>query len=338
MRNDLLITPVDHPNFSQDNYLFNNMAYLLEQQNRTWELCAKNYEALNNVKVKKFYFDDTFEVKVQFNPARVISSTAKVDANSIKERKCFLCHNHLPSIQKGFLYKNEYLVLVNPYPIFQQHFTIPHINHIPQSIFEKLGDMLDLSNDLDLHYVVFYNGPKCGASAPDHFHFQAGQRNFMPIDNDFDFILDKYVIDSYNYNDIAIYVIGEKYLRPHFMIISHNKEKIIQSFEKLYNSMKTTDEEPLMNILVYRVIFKGELVWRVVIFPRKKHRPDCYFAEDETRLVVSPASVDIGGVLITPFENDFDKITKEHIKNIYAEVTLSDDEILSLYKNFINKN
>ena len=121
-------------------------------------------------------------MKVQFNPGRYISTSAKVDEKSINDRKCFLCPANLPEEQKGILYEEEYLILGNPFPIFPEHFTIPNINHVPQQIKNNFPLMLKLTKDLSKHYVVLYNGPKCGASAPDHFHFQAGTKNFMPIE------------------------------------------------------------------------------------------------------------------------------------------------------------
>ena len=264
---------------------------LFDEQLSNWELARNNYNALKQVKVKTLVVDGR-EYKVQFNPARIISSAAKVDAQSIRERKCFLCAENRPPEQKGIPFNDRYTILVNPYPIFPRHLTIPLIEHTPQRIAPRFGDMLDLAQLLD-DYVIFYNGPKCGASAPDHFHFQAGNKGFLPIEKNWNL-----------YSPISIE--------------SDNKEELLDRFQQIYGSMeqKPEDDEPMMNILTWYEAAK----WIVCIFPRKKHRPSCYSAEGEANLLISPASVDLGGVFITPLEKDFEKITAKDIAEILHEI------------------
>ncbi|MDR1369758.1 MAG: DUF4922 domain-containing protein [Dysgonamonadaceae bacterium] len=264
---------------------------LFEEQPANWELARNNYKALEQVKVK------TLDVhghvyKVQFNPARIVSSAAKVDPESVRERPCFLCNDNRPPEQKGILFKERYTVLINPYPIFPRHLTIPALEHTPQLIASRLDDMLDLAQQLD-DYVVFYNGPKCGASAPDHFHFQAGNKGFLPIEND----------------------PGWEHL---IRIESENKQDILDRFQQHYDALplQSDDTEPMLNILTWY----GNSKWTSCIFPRKKHRPACYSAEGDANLLISPASVDMGGVFITPLEKDFEKITAEDIARILDEV------------------
>ncbi|MEO8399869.1 MAG: DUF4922 domain-containing protein, partial [Ignavibacteriaceae bacterium] len=162
---------------------------LLELQIKSWSLAEKGYKSLESIQTKTFHFEG-FDIKVQFNPGRIISSSAKVDEKSIKERECFLCIENLPIEQKGLLFNDEYLILVNPFPIFPEHFTLPNLKHIPQRIHSfsrknPFSALLDFSKNLSKFYTVFYNGPNCGASAPDHLHFQAGLKNFIPIEADF---------------------------------------------------------------------------------------------------------------------------------------------------------
>jgi len=146
---------------------------LFREQVANWELARANYAGLKTVKTKVFSFDD-FEIKVQFNPARIVSSGAKMDAKTIAERPCFLCAENRPAEQQG-VDAGNYTVLVNPFPIFPEHFTIPRKEHTDQQIKPYFSDMLELAEALD-DYLVFYNGPKCGASAPDHIHFKPAQR------------------------------------------------------------------------------------------------------------------------------------------------------------------
>ena len=264
---------------------------LFNEQLIEWELAKSNYKALEQVKVKTLYVDG-HQYKVQFNPARITSSAAKVDPKSIQERKCFLCGENRPAVQKGIPFKENYIVLINPFPIFPQHLTIPVLEHTPQLIAPRFGDMLDLAQQLD-DYVIFYNGPKCGASAPDHFHFQAGNKAFLPIENDKDW-----------HNAIRIE--------------SENKQEMLDRFQQIYDSLpiQPDDIEPMLNILTW---YENKQ-WITYLFPRKKHRPACYSAEGDANLLISPASVDLGGVFITPLEKDFEKITAEDIAKILNEI------------------
>ena len=157
---------------------------LLNRQLGNWEQLAERYNSLKTVQAKYFEFDG-FGINVQFNPNRIISSSAVVDEEALSKRDCFLCINNLPKAQKSILFDDDYLILANPYPIFPEHFTIANINHFPQRIADGFYAQLSLSKSMSKYFSVFYNGPKCGASAPDHFHFQAGSKNFMPIDNDY---------------------------------------------------------------------------------------------------------------------------------------------------------
>ena len=264
---------------------------LFDEQLSNWEFARKNYQALEQVKTRNLVVDG-LEYKVQFNPARIISSAAKIDAQSIQERECFLCAENLPPEQNGIPFNGRYTILVNPFPIFPRHLTIPLMEHIPQRIASRFGDMLDLAQQLN-DYIIFYNGPKCGASAPDHFHFQAGNKGFLPIEK-----------KPKMYNAI--------------IIESNNKEEVLNRFKQIDATLPLVpeDDEPMMNILTWYEATK----WIVCVFPRKKHRPSCYNAEGETNLLISPASVDLGGVFITPLEKDFEKISAEDIAGILREV------------------
>ena len=157
---------------------------LLQQQRSTWELLRTGYEGLSRVQTRQFRFGG-YQVRVQFNPGRLTSSAARVDDRSIRERTCFLCLQNLPEQQRGIPYGDRFMILCNPFPIFPEHFTIPHRDHVPQRIEGRIGLLLGLARDLAPRYTVFYNGPRCGASAPDHLHFQAGSRQFMPIEGQY---------------------------------------------------------------------------------------------------------------------------------------------------------
>lgn len=291
---------------------------LIKDQQFEWELARKNYAGLSSVKTRKLAFDG-FEMVVQFNPERIRSSAAKVDKKSIEARPCFLCEKNLPSEQRGIKVLDKYLVLVNPFPIFPEHLTIPQLQHIDQKIEGKFGDMLEISSMLE-EFTVFYNGPKCGASAPDHFHFQAGIRRFMPIE--FDYRKGLFFYDSWMKNDIEI-IQWSDYLRTILTLSGRNKEALINEFESIFSLLRESqpDEiEPMLNILCSH--YKGR--WHVHIFPRKLHRPWQYFEEGEKQILLSPASVDMGGVLITPREEDFNKLTTQDAQDIFEQVCLDE--------------
>jgi hypothetical protein len=269
----------------------NKVDQLFEDQLNNWELAKRNYKALEQVQVKTLDVDGR-SYRVQFNPVRIASSAAKVDPQSIRERKCFLCSDNRPPEQKGIPFGEQYTVLVNPYPIFSRHLTVPTVEHTPQRIASRFGDMLDLAQQLD-DYVIFYNGPKCGASAPDHFHFQAGSKGFLPIENERNW---------------------ENILR----IESEDRQEMMDRFQTIYDTLplQPDDTEPMLNILTGY----GNGKWTTRLFPRKKHRPACYFAEDDANRLISPASVDMGGVFIAPLKKDFEKITAKDIAGILDEV------------------
>lgn len=295
---------------------------LLEEQLITWDTAQSNYEALARVKVKTFVLNGN-TYNVQFNPARITSSVAKVDPKSIQERKCFLCLANLPLEQKGVPFMNDYMILVNPFPIFPKHLTIPDLNHTDQRIQDRGSDLLDLAQTLE-DFIIFYNGPKCGASAPDHFHFQAGNKGFLPIEKEWKIRKAGKIIESGK----AILWYLDDAPRTSLVIESEDKSDALNTFQLVYSSMeiKEGDCEPMMNILAWYE--DGEYI--ICIFPREKHRPNCYFAEGDDNLLISPASVDLGGVFITPQEKDFDKITVEDINCILAEICLSADKFHKL--------
>lgn len=291
---------------------------LLTEQLSSWETARDNYAALSGVQVKELNVNG-IPYKVQFNPARIVSSGAKVDAKSIKERKCFLCPANLPTVQKGIPFGGHYNILVNPFPIFPRHLTIPETEHVDQRIAPRFGDMLELAKALT-EYTIFYNGPKCGASAPDHAHFQAGNKGFMPIEKDWHGQIAGKIAD---YGSAALWYLNDT-PRTTLVIESPSKADTAALFDIIYRSLdvKPDETEPMMNVLAQ---YEADR-WTVFIFPRAKHRPACYTAEGEARLLSSPASVDMGGVFITPVEKDFQKITAEDVAQILSEVCLSDED------------
>ena len=248
----------------------------LERQIRDWDTAKNNYEALKHVKVKEFELNGS-TVKVQFNPARIVSSAAKVDAKSLKERKCFLCEANRPAVQEGLPWE-DYTILVNPFPIFPKHLTIPANEHTPQLIAGRISDMMKIARVLE-SYVVFYNGPKCGASAPDHMHFQAGNVGFMPVGR---WIAKAHLRSVLRVGDARLSVV-DNVPQSCFLIESASVDSGSRLFKRLYDALTVPEgeTEPMLNILCSY----ESGIWNIAVFPRKKHRPDCYFEEGDGNIL-----------------------------------------------------
>ena len=316
MLNSKIIAPEELTKFGSPENLNEQAKVLIKHQKTTWDIASKNYNNLANIKTQDFDFGH-FKIKAQCNPERIRSSAAKTDAKSIAARPCFLCLNNLPKEQKGLLFQNEYLILTNPYPIFPKHLTISSLEHTLQQILPNFADMLELSENLP-DFTVFYNGPKCGASAPDHFHFQAGNSRFLPVIDEFEILERDYSEIVFQQEYLKIIAV-EDYLRRFISIISPDKNQILKYFGLVYHQLEmNSGDEPKLNILCN---YKNEK-WKIIIFPRNAQHPSHFFKSDEKRIVVGPAAVELGGVLILPREEDFKKITKKEIAEIYDEVSI----------------
>ena len=295
------------------------------QQLATWELAERGYASLAEVQLRNFSLAGS-TIRVQFNPGRLKSSSAKGDAQSIRERACFLCVENLPDEQRGVPFGDGYLLLVNPFPIFPEHFTIPSLNHKPQRFENALTAFLDLARDLGPRYTAFYNGPRCGASAPDHLHFQAGTAGFMPMDGEF-FRLRDAVGKPFGMRDGVKVTSLEEMLCRCIALEAEDRDALKAECARLLAilaAMAGDGEEPMINILV-----RYEEGWRVLVIPRARHRPSFYSAAGDG-ILLSPASVDLGGVCIVPREEDFHRIEEEQIAAMFDEVCLSRDDFRRL--------
>ncbi len=317
----LAISAADLAAFASGSSPSHQAQALLRQQKESWGLLRAGYETLRSVRTRIFEFDG-FHIKVQFNLGRFVSTAAKVDAQSIRERKCFLCVENLPEGQRGIPYDGQFHLLCNPFPIFPEHFTIPFLRHVPQRLENSWEVFLRLCQALGDRYTVFYNGPRCGASAPDHLHFQAGDRSFLPIDAEYASVsrAGRVLFESRDLRVVAI----EKYLRRVVAFESTRMSALMPALQALYAVLQaggTAPEEPMLNVLG----FWGEPGWRVLVIPRARHRPGFYFKEGEEKLLISPAAVELGGVCTTPRECDFEKVTREQIIELFEEVCVSPD-------------
>lgn len=309
--------------------------YLFNSQVNSWEFMKKNYDALKNIQTKSFWFDG-FKLKVQFNPERMGSTSAMVDESSIQKRKCFLCIENLPEEQKGILLPGDFILLCNPYPILPQHFTVCSIKHEPQRILKAFDEFLELTRLLSPKYSLIYNGPACGASAPDHLHFQAGTKNFIPIENDIQQLKNDFgkIVQE---DELITTSFIDDGLRKIIFIESTDKEKVEGTFKVIFNvheKLSGMKPEPLVNLIC---TYDFEFGWGVIIFLRSKHRPESFFKEDSEKLLISPAAIDLGGVVVTPREEDFKRVNKELLKQIFSEVSFDQEAFSLLAKKVKNE-
>lgn len=317
-----------YPLYNEAQNLIHNEKYpegvslLYRTQLKEWPLLKNATEALSSVRKNKFIFN-SYEMYTQYNPGRINSTIADVSSEAIKKRKCFLCPENLPVEQKGIIYRDKYVVLCNPYPIFREHITVTYLEHIPQRIWGVFGNILQLGRDLP-DYCFIYNGPEAGASAPDHHHFQACKKVSLPILDDYEGLKNEYGKEIVKGKIYAYHV--EDGLRKMFFLESSSRHSLVRYFNVLYNYYEEITEsrvEPMMNIIS---VYEEDKGWKVIIFFRHKHRPDDYFEKGETNITVSPATIDMGGVLITPFEKDFQKIDIDILSRIYREVSVGKEE------------
>ena len=286
----------------------------LAEQKKSWPKLAYAYRELAAVSMRSITCGD-YKVYLQFNPQRAVSSGAAVDVESIKSRPCFLCKDNLPSEQQGILYRNQYLVLCNPAPIFENHFTIVALEHQPQEITSSINWLLQLSTDLSPDHAVFYNGPACGASAPDHLHFQMIPVNALPFLNELRKLPPVKQISSVRYS------MEKGFDRSVIVMESKNANELTEQFMCLLKAAQKiliTNDEPLVNVIC---TYTGNC-WRLAIFLRQKHRPDAYFAKGKNRIFISPGATDMAGVIITPRLDDYNRLDCNTIRDIYQEVSL----------------
>ncbi len=320
-----------------------------------------NYNALEQVQ-KKGMVIDGFRAELHFNPARVASVMAKVDEKTLRERKCFLCPSGLEQMQQSHLWKcsgdTEYFLRVNPFPIFERHFTISTAVHCRQEMAGHYRDMLEFATLLP-DYDIFYNGPKCGASAPDHMHFQACPKDSLPAQKASDEAMDPVVEENgcqeKQYSGTSflspivpgIYRIN-KYVRGAYLLLSSTCDRMEKLFSLLMEARsfagygrhteftasriywegdrKIEDEwEPRMNILTWRSSFNAE--YRTIVYFREESRPACFFDENpEKRILISPASVEMSGIAIVSSEDSFDKLNAGILADVIKEVSLAPEK------------
>ncbi len=323
----------------------------LSVQMKVWKEVGERFQALDDILVRSLPYEDN-NLQVQYNPKRIGSTAAKVDKRSLKERPCFLCDNNRPDEQISIAFDHDFQLLVNPYPILPNHLTLPTRRHTPQLLMPLLASMNRVAWTLP-NYLFFYNGGRCGASAPDHAHFQAGARGIVPLERDWKYYenkLEKIYPSTkaeevellelgYTSKNMGIYLLHD-YACPAFVVMGCREESNFFLFRKLFDALPVEKgmAEPDVNLLAWRQSGGvGDVDSTIfVLFPRRKHRPDCYYAEDKKRMLISPGALDMGGLIITPIEEDFLNLTPKMAVNILREVAFSESEVAQIARKLHN--
>jgi hypothetical protein len=290
---------------------------LVKRQAREWPQFARGLEGLARAQTRRVRID-WFDVFIRHIPHRMASTTAAVDSESISKRPCFLCANNLPDEEEGTKFGEDFTIYCNPYPIVDRHLTIVHREHRAQRIAGQFGHMLDIAAALPGYFVI-YNGPQCGASAPDHMHFQAGSRSLFPIER-----------ETAALTGITV----PNYARNVLLLRGRDRSTLISRIESavdLLGEAMRDRTEPMINMAVFRE--GGE--WTTYLFPRAKHRPQVFYTGE---LTVSPASIDLCGIFVVPLARDFEIITGEAIAAIFREVTLPDEQFRELVAKLENEH
>ena len=301
------------------------------RQLEKWEAARQRYQDLRSAKTRELAVG-AYSIQVQWNPARMVSTGAKIDQKTIAERPCFLCEKNRPKEQIKKEVDGQYELLVNPFPILQQHFTIPSLKHQPQRILDSYGEIHKLLEEYP-EMMVFYNGPQCGASAPDHAHFQAGTSGLLPLQMSWQ-RLSRNLTPLISLNDDEDISLIDDYPCTALLIRSRSQYGDEQLFRRLYEALPATDPEPMMNIVAWR----SNDDFLSVVFPRTKHRPDCYYKEGEAQYIISPGALDMAGLIITPRQEDYERLTPETALGILDEITLKGEALQSVIDRLQDKD
>jgi len=302
--------------------LIDKVQAFIKQQALNWPALMKARVQLAQAVTRTVTLED-FEVTLQFNPARIVSAQSAVDAESIRQRPCFLCPHNLPREQRALLYQDTWLILNNPVPLFLNHLVVSSLKHAPQRLSDALPTMISLVADLEFKFCAFYNGPACGASAPDHVHFQMAPERTIP--------LIEQLVDGMDTNAEKPGLIkltcdregscygGYSDNRSFFFCATQNPGYLLERLRHIVARLPAASDSPLEPML--NLIIAGNAgTYYGLLFPRRAHRPQCYFKPEPDALLVSPGAVDVAGLIIVPRSEDFKKIDKNTILKIYQDV------------------
>ena len=281
----------------------------LEEQLQEWPAAR---EAFNNLEQVQTRVLSSSGLALQHNPARIKSTTAKIKPAEVASRSCFLCEDCRPKEQRSIELDDRFYLLVNPYPILREHYCVVSREHRPQAFKDCYEEMLSIASRLEPGYMIFYNGPRSGASAPDHLHMQIGRSQGIPL-------VEKLINNEPPSKDEPITI--QPFGFPVIVIKGSDPAKLWDYISGM--TIYDGEYEPRMNVLSFNR--DGEVI--TAIIPRSKHRPDCYYSDGDDKKMVSPGAVDMFGLVITPRKEDFESLTESQVLDIYRQVTQQQPKI-----------
>ena len=303
------------------------LSAFIRQQCAAWPRLREARHALDETLSRRVLLDD-LEVQLQHNPDRMRSSASCVDSRSVARRPCFLCPHNLYPQQKALVFRQQWRVLNNPFPIFADHLVVAHQQHVPQSADAAMDAMVSFVTDLGCSFMAFYNGPTCGASAPDHLHFQACPAGSIPMTGQLAMLLKggtgMPMLVPVPSSGPARGFTGTVDNRTLFVCLSPEPGLLVEMLQTVVGFLEKTTAgsySPGVNILV-----SGSAEgYSGILFPRRAHRPSCFYEDGERRMIVSPGAVDMGGLVILPRRQDYAKMDRERMLHIFSEVCCSAD-------------
>jgi hypothetical protein len=318
-----------------DRSLPSRMRALYDHQKQGWSEFRRGHDAVERAQARRVELGRSW-VLCQHTPHRMTSVSAHVDPVSVLKRPCFLCPENLYPQEKGLEYTNGYLILCNVSPIFDFHLVITHRDHVPQRIQPYFDTVLRLTRDLSPLFALIYNGPRCGASAPDHLHFQAFPAENLPLESQIwgaptarpaGFVIERE----------RILITAPADFFRHFLIFQSDEPTILSSWFdqtlEVLSKIEGVTSEPMINlVMAYR---DGQ--WEMTLFPRDKHRPRCYHGQGDSQLLISPGAIDMAGVFVIPRKKDYDRVDAATLGGIYQEVTLDKDRFSRLIEELIRR-
>jgi len=319
-----------------DHSLASRMKALYDQQKRIWARLRRGHEDMRKAQIRRIELENQW-VLCLHSPHRIESVSARVDVHSIANRPCFLCPQNLYDQEKGLPYGDDYAILCNVSPIFDFHLVITHRDHVPQQIEGHLDDALRLVQDLSPQFVLIYNGPRCGASAPDHLHFQAFPRGNLPLEDQIWGDHPSQIPGIVTGREGILMAAPHGFSRRFLTFDSDHRGALSFWFHRTLETLaKTTGMtgEPMINLVM--AYHEGQ--WRMILFPRERHRPRCYHNRGDRQLLISPGAIDMAGVFVIPRENDYHRIDARILRGIYEEVTLSEDRFSRLMEELERAN
>jgi SpoIID/LytB domain protein len=307
----------------------NDIDKFVHDQLSVWPAVAAKYRALKRADTRTLPFGGIL-VTLQCNPGRL----------PIFDHGCPLCEENYLEHQHTLPFEGrkgrKYNILVNRAPIFPNHLVITRDIHVPQTIWHRFPDMLDLSASMG-DYIVFYNSPHCGTTVPEHAHFQACPKGYIPLERaaerllhalagqngtvpeslqeDLDFVTSVRDAELYHYRHFT---------RGVFMLRALTAKSMAKLFYRLLDCVSLVGEETEPRFNAFTWCSEGE--YRALVIMRGDDLPRHYNAPGEENFSIRPGAAEMAGFVVVPEVKDFPRIDARILGEILDDVSISEAE------------